>query len=195
MTAWNRVVWIALRSACVRVSEDVVRAGRHVVGDDGRAVPQGADFSEHAADLARELYKQEADRTRSFEDKGRTLLTVNGLLISVLVAVGKLGPMPALELAVSATPLLLSLVILLELHGPRVTAFPAVDNELLNAATSEQRALIARSYLTARLFLSGSNDYLLDLLEAARKLVAFGLLVSIILGLFGLMCAGTPSLR
>lgn len=188
LTVWNRFVLLALRIAGVHVGEEVVRNGRHAVRHDNRAVPEGAAFSEQAADLARELYKQETDRTRSFEDKGRTLLTVNGLLISVLVALGRFGPLPVLGLVASATPLLLSLLVLLEIHGPRVTAFPAVDNELLSTADEAQRALIARSYITARLFLAGSNDYLLDLLEAARKLVAFGLLVSIVVGLLGLMC-------
>ncbi len=85
---WNAsLLWIVMRAAGIECSREEVENRRYNPASSRKFPLEGQEeASSVLLDLAKDLYKAETERTTSVQEKGKTLLTLSGLLFPLLVA-------------------------------------------------------------------------------------------------------------
>lgn len=176
----STALWVTMRIAGIECSWEEVK-GRHYK-PPAPLTPTTQNLVEASPDLldlARELYKTEDERTALIFEKGRTLLTLAGLLFPLLVAVLNFFS-PTLWGLIPLSLLLFTLYLLTELLAVNARARPALSKALLHLHDSRQRACLVKDYQKARVYNVRCNEFLVDLFRAARRFF-FSALVSVFL--------------
>ncbi|OGS44150.1 MAG: hypothetical protein A3J79_09680 [Elusimicrobia bacterium RIFOXYB2_FULL_62_6] len=176
-------LWLLLRLLRIRCSRLEVNNRRYEPNSKDAAPTVGTDaISTTVLDLARELYASEAKRTAVVHEKGRTLLTVAGLLIPLLTGAIPFVPGVARAGCVAALILLVITVYLLtEIHAVGVVSYPNLG-ALVGLAETQQKAELLANYEASRSANAAANCFLVDLYRAARRAALIALVVIMAMG-------------
>jgi hypothetical protein len=176
----STTLWVTLRIVGIECSLEEVKRRRYNSSTPLTPATQSiTEASSDLLDLAKDLYKTEDERTALIFEKGRTLLTLSGLLFPLLVVVFNLfGPMQWGLIPLSL--LLFTLYLLTELLAVNARSRPKLSNALVHLCDSKQRARLVDDYQTAREYNVRCNEFLVDLFRAARRFF-FSALVAVFL--------------
>lgn len=178
----NGLFWFILRLLGIDCTYVEVDASTY----EARAVPNyiksiGSPSAIHM-EIAKAAFNRQEQRQQSVLDKAKSLMTLVGVLISVLLATsvaGSLitGTLPLLlMLLISLAVLLTALVILARLLSVGVYSAPMIDEDLANAIKADTETKIYFNSLfvaTSRNW--AANDFMVDVYRAANRLMLLGI--------------------
>ena len=166
-------IWVILRINRINCSVAEVKAGKYNQpakllrkNDFETSKVDGNTLLEHS----KEIYREKENRRQQLLDKGKTLLTICGLVIPVLAYISTLK-ISLYLLLISIFLLFVSIVLLI--HLIRLTTFvqPMIDDEILsnNATKDSLCRSISYDYYYCSIMNEKVIDYLADIFRASYR--------------------------
>jgi hypothetical protein len=178
---FDYIQWLFLRLVFIKCDVADVRRFSYDYPPNPSLDP-GTRPSTSQLDLAKNLYAEENARATSVFDKAKTVLTLAGILFSVVLAVSVQRPLvmegwSLLPVIVSLVLLLLTLFLLTVLLSVRTHSRPSLDTDVLqNDATAHERAILI-SYWTATNRNAATNSFLVDVYKATQRYLIVSLVM------------------
>lgn len=136
-------------------------------------------------DHARRYFEDIEKRHNDVKDKAKTILTLVVFIASFVTFASGFttrGPL----LLVPIVPTLLTAWLFLEMFRLSWSAFPSMDQTLIDAAEDKRGVMLAEGYLRAARFGNARTDYVASVLVASRRSAALALVsVMVVLGVYG----------
>ena len=179
---FNALFWLIMRASGIGCTFSEVVANAY----EARAVPgyikSISTPSEIHLEIAKAGFGRQEKRQQYVLDKAKSLMTLVGLLMSVLLATSIVGGLvtgtwlPLLILLISLVVLLIALIVLARLLSVGVYSMPSIDENLAKATKPDaQKKMYFDSTFVATNINWGANDFMVDVYRAANRLMLVGI--------------------
>lgn len=197
-TAWNYLcqfpTYLLLRLFCVECSFEEVISRCYI--DDSPPIPdlQHSRYPSELLKVADEI-RSESDKRRGVViDKCKTLLTLSGLLLPLLLAVSTQIRWPILFLIPATCVFITSFLVLVVLGIGTTKSLSILETQVCMNGDELWKAFAHACLETAR-YNDERTDYLVDVMRAARRSLICGLFTLWLVIMFGVTFLGKPDIR
>ncbi len=177
----NCLFWLVLKLTGIDCSFNEVEANTYEPQATPDHIKSIASPSEIHFEIAKASFERQEKRNQNVLEKAKSLITLAGLLMSVLLATSIAGRLmngawlPLLLLLISLVVLLTALIVLARVLSIGNWSEPCIDQDLAKAKPQEASKLYLGSILVATNRNWAANDFLVDVYRAANRLMLLGM--------------------